>query len=72
MALKITNMHAPKAAQQKKFCTSNPVIVYIGHLGGITYKEGVATVAADHPHPLRLDGQCRLGRLLLRDYHHRA
>lgn len=51
---------------------SNSVIGYIGHLGGITYKEGVATVTADHPHPLRLDGQCRLGRLLLWDYHHRA
>lgn len=29
-------------------------------------------MAADHPHPLRLDGQCRLGRLLLWDDHHRA
>lgn len=29
-------------------------------------------MTADHPHPLRLDRQCRLGGLLLGDYHHRA
>lgn len=41
-------------------------------MGGGTYEEGVATVSADHPHPLRLDGQRRLGGLLLRDDHHGA
>lgn len=40
--------------------------------GGITYKEGVAAVTADHSHPLRLDGQCRLSGLLLWDNHHWA
>lgn len=29
-------------------------------------------MSTDHPHPLRLDGQGRLGRLLLWDHHHRA
>lgn len=29
----------------------------------------MATVTADHPHPLGLDGQRRLGGLLLRDDH---
>lgn len=29
-------------------------------------------MTADHPHALWLDGQCRLGGLLLRDNHHRA
>lgn len=29
-------------------------------------------MSTDHPHPLRLDGQGRLGRLLLWDDHHRA
>lgn len=40
--------------------------------GGGTYEEGVAAVSADHPHPLRLDGQSWLGGLLLRDHHHGA
>lgn len=39
---------------------------------GGTYEEGVATVTADHPHPLGLDGQGRLGGLLLWDHHHGA
>lgn len=29
-------------------------------------------MSADHPHPLRLDGQRRLGGLLLWDDHHGA
>lgn len=29
-------------------------------------------MSAHHPHPLRLDGQSRLGGLLLRDDHHGA
>lgn len=40
--------------------------------GGGTYKEGVAAVSADHPQPLGLDGQRRLGGLLLWDNHHGA
>lgn len=40
--------------------------------GGGTYEEGVAAVPADHPHPLGLDGQRRLGGLLLWNHHHGA
>lgn len=37
-----------------------------------TYQEGITAVTTDHSHPLRLDGQRRLGGLLLWDHHHRA
>lgn len=47
-----------KSAVAKAFC--------------FTYQEGITAVTADHSHPLRLDGQRRLGGLLLWDHHHRA